>query len=202
MRAATDPAVRPLGGGLFQAGLVRLDTKAGTITFPAMVNLRSEMVEYAVVHKLGKTHESILSTEARPRDVHLAMLLLGAKPMMTNIFGSDGKAAPAGDKVFAQVSWTNKGARVECAMEDLVLNRETKKTLSRGEWIYNGSNFSEGSFTAERDGSIISIHIDPDALINNPRPGRENDDLYLPNAEKLPPLGATVEVSIRLAAPK
>ena len=202
MCAETNPGMRPLGGGLFQAGLVRLDSNARTVTFPAMVNLRSETVEYAVVHRLGKTHESILSTEARPRDVHVAMLLLGVKPMMTNIFGADGKATPVGEKVFTQVSWTNNGARVECAIEDLVLNRETKKALSRGEWIYNGSNFSEGSFTAERDGSIVSIHIDPDALINNPRPGRENDDLYVPNAEKLPPLGSNVEVSIRLTAPK
>ena len=85
--------------------------------------------------------------------------------------------------------------------EDLVLNRETKATATRGPWIYNGSNFSEGAFTAERDGSIISIHIDADALINNPRPGRENDDLHVPNAAKLPPLGTAVEIRIHLERP-
>jgi hypothetical protein len=187
---------------MFQAGLVRLDKNSRTVTFPANLNLRDVTVEYAIVHKHGKTHESIFTTEARPRDIHMALLLLGVKAAITNTFGADGKAPPIGDKVFVQVSWTNQGARVERALEDLVLNRETKKTLGRGEWIYNGSNFSEGAFTAERDGSIISIHIDPDALINNPRPGRENDDLYLPNAEKLPPIGARVEVSLRLPAAK
>jgi hypothetical protein len=166
------------------------------------LNLRDETVEYAVVHKLGKTHESIFSTEARPQDIHVAMLLLGVKPVMTNTFGADGNALPSGEKVFVEVSWTNGGARVTCALEDLVLNRETKKSLGRGEWIYNGSNFSEGAFTAQRDGSIISIHIDPGALINNPRPGRENDDLHVPNAVKLPPLSAKAEVSIRLASAK
>lgn len=198
--AETNHSVNALGGGVFQAGLVRLDKNSRTITFPAVLNLRDVTVEYAVVHKLGKTHESIFSTEARPQDIHVTMLLLGVKPGMTNAFGADGKAPPPGDKVFVEVSWTNNGARVASAMEDLVLNRETKKTLSRGEWIYNGSNFSEGAFTAQRDGSIISIHIDPDALINNPRPGRENDDLYIPNAAKLPPLSSRVEVSIRLSA--
>jgi len=200
--AETNLSVKALGNGMFQAGLVRVDKNSRIATFPVMLNLRDVTVEYAVVHKSGKTHESIFTTEARPQDIQVALLLLGAKPVMTNMFGADGKALPLGEKVLVEVTWTNNGTRVACAMEDLVLNRETGRTLSRGEWIYNGSNFSEGAFTAQRDGSIVSIHIDPDALINNPRPGRENDDLYIPNAAKLPPLNARVEVSIRLPSAK
>ncbi len=200
--AETNPPVRALGGGFFQVGLVKLDKNSRTVTFPVSLNLRDITVEYAVVHKFGKTHESIFITEARPQDIHVALLLLDVKPAMTNTFGADGKARPPGEKVFVEVSWTNDGARVSCALEDLVLNRETQKSLDRGEWIYNGSNFSEGAFTAQRDGSIISIHIDPDALVNNPRAGRENDDLHVPNAAKLPSLRARPEVSLRLSSTK
>jgi len=195
----TNLPVRALGSDLFQVGQVTLNKSNRTVTFPASVNLRDETVEYAVVHKTGKTHESIFKTDARPRDIHVAVLLLGVKPVMTNSFGADGKGPPPGDKVFIEVSWTNNGARVSCAIEDLVLNRETRKTLGRGAWIYNGSNFSEGAFTAQRDGSIVSIHIDPDALMNNPRPGRENDDLHVPNAAELPAIGAPVEITIKLS---
>ena len=194
----TNPPVRALGGSLFQIGHVTLDQSNRTVRFPASVNQRGETVEYAVVHKTGKTHESIFRTEASPQDIQVALLLLGAKPVVTNLFGADGKGPPPGDKVFIAVSWTNKSGRIECAIEDVVLNRQTQKTLSNGAWIYNGSNFSEGTFTAQRDGSIVSIHIDPDALINNPRPGRENDDLHVPNAEKLPAIGAPVEITIKL----
>lgn len=157
-------------------------------------------MEYIVVHKTGKTHESILRTETQPRDIQVAALLLGTQLVMTNFFGPDGKGSPPGDKVSISVSWTNNGANIKRPAEDLVMNKETKKSLPRGEWIYNGSNFSEGSFTAQRDGSIISIHIDPDALINNPRPGRENDDLYVPFAQRLPAIGKPVEITIRLPA--
>jgi hypothetical protein len=157
-------------------------------------------VEYAVVHQTGKTHESIFSTQARPLDIQVAMLLLGAKLVMTNSFGIDGKARPLGEKLLIEASWTNGGTSARVPLEDLVLNRDTRQPMSRGEWIYNGSNFSEGAFTAQRDGSIISIHIDPDALVNNPRPGRENDDLHIPNTPRLPALGATAEIRIRLAA--
>jgi hypothetical protein len=188
-----------LSDGLFQIGQVTLNKSNRTVTFPASVNLREETVEFAVVHKTGKTHESIFRTDARPQHIHVALLLLGVKPVMTNMFGTDGKGPPPGDKVFIDVNWTNNGAPVRYAIEDLVVNRETQKTLGRGAWIYNGSNFSEGTFTAQRDGSIVSIHIDPDALINNPRPGRENDDLHIPNAAKLPAIGASVEITIKLS---
>ncbi len=196
----TNPTVRALGGARFKIGLVTLDKAQRSVAFPASINLRDDTVEYGVVHKTGKTHESIFRTDADPRDIHLAMLLLGAKPVMTNSFGADGKAKPLGEIVAIDVSWTNHTAQVRCSMEDLIIRRDTRGPLPRGEWIYNGSNFSEEAFTAQRDGSIISLHIDPDALINNPRPGRENDDLHLPNAAKLPPVGASAEITIRLVS--
>ena len=198
--AETNLPVRSLGGGLFQVGEVTIDQSNRTVRFPASVNLREETIEYAVVHRTGKTHESIFRTAARPQDIQFALLLLGARPLMTNRFGADGKALPLGDRVRIAAAWTNQGVRVEFAMEDLVLDKQTKRTLSRGEWIYNGSNFSEGAFAAQRDGSIISTHIDPDALINNPRPGRENDDLYVPVTALLPAIGTPVEITIRLRA--
>ena len=200
--AETNAPVRSLGAGRFAVGLVTLDKTNRTVSFSASVNLREETIEYVVVHKSGKTHESIFRTDARPQDLHVAMLLLDARPVMTNVFGTDGLALPRGDAVNVEVSWTNKGARVNCPVEDLVLNKESKQPMSRGRWIYNGSNFSEGMFTAERDGSIISTHIDPDALINNPWPGRENDDLYKPNTDKLPPIGTPVEIIFRLLPAK
>ena len=198
----THSPVRPLGNGLYEIGLVRLDSRHRTATFPATVNLREETVEYAVVHKTGKTHESVFRTDARPLDIQVALLLLGLKARMTNAFGADGKGPAVGEKVWVEVTWTNQGARVFCPIEDVILDRAREAPLRRGEWIYHGSNFSEGAFTAQRDGSIISIHIDPDALISNPRPGRENDDLHRPHAAKLPPIGTPVEITLKLSPSK
>jgi len=199
--AETNLPLHAIGEGLVRVGQVTLDQSNHLVHFLAAVNLRDETIEYTVVHKTGKTHESVFRTDARPHDIHLAMLLLGVKPAMTNSFGADGKALPLGEKIWLEASWTNGSSIVLIPMEELVLNKETGQPMSRGEWIYNGSNFSEGAFTAQRDGSIISTHIDPDALVNNPRPGRENDDLYAPNAAKLPPIGTTVEITIRLKSP-
>ena len=196
--AETNAPVRALGEGRLAIGLVALDKNARSIRFPASVNLREETVEYVVVHKTGKTHESIFRTEARPQDIHLAMLLLDARTAMTNRFGTDGQALLEGSEIAIEVTWRDLFSEQRLRAEDLVLNKETSEPLARGVWIYNGSNFSEGMFTAQRDGSIVSIRIDPEALSNNPRPGRENDDLYRPHAEKLPPTGTRVEVTFQI----
>jgi hypothetical protein len=196
---STNAVLRPLGAGVFQLGSVRLDKRERMVTFAAKVNIVAELsLEYAVVNKTGKTHESLFRTETIANDVHVAMLLLGAQPALTNTFPQDLSVTPPGDHVTISVTWTNDGREVRHGMEELILNRNTGKPLSVGDWIYNGSNFSEGAFTAQRDGSIVSIHIDPDALVNNPRPGRDNDDLHIPNTKILPPLETPVQICIRL----
>lgn len=200
---STNVALRPLGHSQFKLGSVKLDKNARSVSFAAQANLVEELaVEYALVHNIGKLHESLFRTETAAQEIQVAMLLLGAKPAMTNAFPEDLSVAPPGDKVQIEVSWTNNGTVVRRNMEDLILNRATGKALVRGAWVYNGSNFSEGMFTAQRDGSLISIHIDPDALINNPRPGRDNDDLHVPFTGRLPASGTPVEVTIRLEKPK
>ena len=70
--------------------------------------------------------------------------------------------------------------------------------MSRGNWVYNGSRIVEGTFLAQRDGSVVSIIRDPDALINNPRPGRENDEIWQVNTNLVPPLNTPVELLIQL----
>jgi hypothetical protein len=186
-------------GGRMNFGLVTLDPSSRSLSFPAVVNMREQMVEYVVVHKTGKTHESILRTDARPQDLHTAMLLLGTRGGLTNQWGEDGKGPPEGDAIHVEITWTNEGAIVRRPLEDIVLLKEADGPPTRGVWIYNGSNFSEGQFSAQRDGSIISLHIDPDALINNPRPERENDDAHRPNTNLLPAQGRPVTIIVRAA---
>ena len=52
------------------------------------------------------------------------------------------------------------------------------------------------------EGSIISLIRDPVALINNPLPDRDNDDIHVPNKPLLPPVGRPVEVIIQFPQPR
>ena len=107
--------IRP---GVFNIGKMQLDKTARTLTFPGTVNMAKGALEYLLVSPAGATHESLLLTTLPPNDVHLAMLLLGAKGAgLTVPAAKDAppaqitdeylKSAPAlkGDAVFLTVTW-------------------------------------------------------------------------------------------------
>ena len=194
----TNSPLKAIGPDLFELGLVRIDKKLRTIAFPALVNLREGNLEYVVVTTTGKTHESLLRTEAKPHHLQVALLLLGAKGAGTNSLPDDPKKPLPGEKVQIELNWPEGRKIRRAGVEDFVHDRKNGGKLKRGPWIFTGSRFRDGGFAAELDGSIVSLITDADALINNPRPGREDDDNWLVRTNGLPPLSSPVSVVIRL----
>lgn len=192
------PAVKDLGGGILEIGKVRINSHARTVTFPAVVNMRTGAVEYVIVTTGGKTHESVLRTDAEPFHLHAAMLLLGAK--------GSGESDPAlffdrrrqipGESVRIFASWEGTSRR---PLQELVWNIPAKQAMVLTNWIYNGSRTRDGTFLAQREGSIVSLIADPGALINNPRDDREKDELWTVNTNTVPAMGREVYVTIELA---
>jgi len=197
--AVTNSPLKQIDAGVFEIGNVRLDKNQRTIRFPAVVNMDKGAVEYLLVNESGKVHESVFRTETEPYHIHLATLLVGAKESIPPSAGIATNAPVlAGDKVSLSASWKTSGGENHCRGEDLVFNTQTKSPMSRGNWVYNGSRIVEGTFLAQRDGSLVSIISDQDALINNPRPGRENDEIWQVNTNTVPPVGTAVQITIKL----
>jgi hypothetical protein len=168
--------------------------------------MRGGPIEYFLVTAYGKTHESIFRTEAEPYHIHLAMLLLDAQGAGTNAL-TPGVGGPVeqpglppikGDKVALEVSWRVDGKSVRHAADKLVFNLAERAVMTRGAWVYNGSMVMDGMFVAQRDGSIISLITDSSALINNPRPGHENDEIWTTQTNSLPEVNTPVEITIKL----
>lgn len=189
-----------IGPGSFQLGNVTLDKTRRSVAYPATVNQRTGTVEYAVVTTTGKTHESVFRTEAQPEHVHLALLLLGAKAASTNVFPADLTLPPPGQPVTIEVSWSQDGAERRVPIEDFVTTVDNHAALPRGPWIFNGSFVFNGRFLAQDEGSLVSVHIDPGALINSPRKGRDNDDLHVVRSEAMPKIDGPLTVIITLPA--
>jgi len=196
----TNLPVKTIASGVLEIGLVQLDKQRNSVTMPAFVNLKEGIIEYLLVTSNGKTHESVLRTDAEPHHIHVAMLLLGARGTGTNGLPMDPAQDLPGDAVTIEIVW-KKGARERrVRAESLVLDRKRKRPMSKGEWTYTGSRIREDGFAAQADGSIISLITDVDALVNNPRPGREDDDRWLSNARNLPEFNEPVQVVITLNA--
>lgn len=210
----TVPPMEEISPGVFKIGHMRLDKNAHTLSLPAVLNMDDGYLEYLLVTQSGSTHESLLSTEVQPGDLHFAMLLLGAKG--SGIYAPAEKDAPPaqinaeylkhapqlkGDSLAITVAWKDGDAQKSLPIEDLVLNTSTKKSAPRGPWIYTGSMFAENKFLAQLEGSFVSLVINPAALINNPRKGNDDDQIWMVNTKLSPPKETPVEVTLKIEAP-
>jgi hypothetical protein len=193
--------------GPFTIGKITVDKKAASIRFPAAVNMTEGAVEYLLVTDKGKTHESLLSTAVSPFQLHVAMLLLGVQATKEidalppdQLTASSLKAAPElkGDKVEILIAWKADEARQEVRAEEWINSRLAKGPMTTGPWIYTGSAIYQKRFLAQEEGSIVALVKDPAALVNNPRPGHDDDSVWSVRKEKIPANGTPVEVTFRL----
>jgi hypothetical protein len=212
--ASKKSPVEKISADEYNIGLVHLDAKKRQIDFPATVNMREGAIEYFVVHKYGKVHESIFKTEAEPLHIHLAALLLYAPgPVNPNEAASKNQNSSnsnSGPILKPNTNIVEKGASIEVTVrffegeprivraEALILDSAKSRTMREGPWMYNGSRVVEGTFVAQRDGSIVSVIADPDSLADNPGPRRDDDDNWQALTANLPPLGTKATIQMRL----
>jgi hypothetical protein len=205
------PVVREISPGIFEVGKVRLDQKALSISFPGILNMKRGMVEYLLVNSTGAVHESLLATDVGATDIHVAMLLLGARGGAVTAVAPPAqldaqyfRSAPklTGDSVFITVKWKEKDAEKTAPIEEWLTDETGKKKIEHGPWIYNGSMVYEGQFLAQADGNLVALVTSPTALINNPRKGNDNDEMWHVNEEITPSANTAVEIIFKLVPPK
>ena len=204
-------AMEQTAPGVYRLGPVVIDKAAREVRFPAVVNQTAGPVEYLLVGKGGKTHESVLRTEVTPMQVQTAVLLLG----VGKIAAAPGQAAPPpaaidsaylataplpeGKPVSLFLRWKDAdGQRVERRAEAVVEDLRTDAPAGEGPWLYNGSFFQEGRFQADAEKSFVALVTDPSALVNNPRADHNDDTAWTVTASRLPPADTPVEFVIQL----
>jgi hypothetical protein len=197
------PEVQELGDGRFRVGTIEFDENHRTISVPAAVQELRDPVEYVLVSRHGKVHESVFVTDADARNIHVAALLLGMRSQPD--LGPANSAATLGDHgvVDAWIEWKINGSAASLPLHESVAladpdTRQPSGTLPGGGWLYNGSGLAGGDFLASQNGSIIAIIRDPSALINNPGSSRDNDDIHTPNAARLPKLRHPVRIVLKV----
>lgn len=200
--------VKEISPGVYDLRGIRMIKADRSVSFPAEVNLIDAPMEYFLVTNYGASHESIFRTNIQPIDLHIAMLLLGAKgavrdgknPVSTEKSRNPSESPITGDKVEITVSWQRENLGLSLRASSVALTTLTgkKETLEIGKWIYNGSELNDGIFIAQIHGDIVSLISNEFALINYVGAGAENDDIWLANRALLPPVGQGVTITVRL----
>lgn len=199
-------SLKQTGTNTYRIGRVEFDKQKRSVSLPASVCIRDQIIEYALVATGGKTYESLLETEASPEDVHLALLLLNVSQVP--VLGEPKQPAPipVTNAVQIEVCWQTNGQTITVPLAELICltdghANDPGQPMTLDQWLYNGSLFDQWGFAAQREGSLIALIRDPVALVNNPGADRDNDLIHVPNIRLLPERGMPVQIVLRLPEP-
>jgi hypothetical protein len=152
---------------------ITVDKEKKTISIDAKVAprkleyLKGEIYPIEVIacwaHPKGKkAHETVVTIEAKPSDIHKALEAIGLKPG-TPVMG-EAEKPPQGPAVslFIEVPDGGKGKRIP--IEKTLLDPKTNKPMPKVEWRFTGSVMSkpdaekdEMIYGADMTGTLISI---------------------------------------------
>lgn len=193
--------VEKISDGVYRIGKVTVDQKKRELYMDGSVNMQEGLLEYLAVADKGKLHEALLRMEVEPLHLQLGLILLGLK-YGRNLKYQGEAADPIGDPVDIFVEWgAGEGGKKRVRGEDLILNQQTGKSMSKTHWIFSGSFEVEGIFAAQLERSLIATYHDPASIIDNPLPEGADDTILYVNKELVPPAGTAVTMTIKAAKP-
>jgi hypothetical protein len=201
------PKVESVSPGIYRvADHITLDLSKREISFPAVSNQVNGLVEYALVHETGKTHESLFRSKVSPRNLQAALLLARvrtAPDFVENLWKEDRlKMDVSASKLNIFVSWTEKDKLKAIPLEDMAINSHSKKAIAIGSFVFNGSRFVGNVFMAEESGSIVAVYADDTAMINSGDYDSNNDDVWLARKQTMPPLDHPVTFTLKFPPKK
>lgn len=198
------PSLKKIGEDKFRFGEVMIDQKNRILEFNATSNQRNGLIEYALVHESGKTHEALFRTKVRPQILHASLLLL-KQPVESrffeNLWSEEPRKLDLGkSRIRTEVQWDQNGTLHTSSLEELSLNTKDKSSLREDAFIFTGSRKIEGTYLAELSGSMIAVYADEEAVINSSDHDSNNDDVWIANEKQMPELETPVR--IRFLLPK
>ncbi len=201
---------------LQKEGIV-FDTKAQTVSVPAIVNHPQDPIEYLLIHKKGKRHEAVFVTKCKPSVLNGALLLLGMTPGKNAQIteknpppsleevqkGADPMVVtpPQGMPFWMTVRWKSpEGQAVEHCIEDMLLDLGTQKAIADCTWIYLGGRMAQlyrnepEVYVADFEGNLVSIcYLSPDNHLATMVHKNARDDQNWWTTTLLPPPDTEVE---------
>jgi hypothetical protein len=194
------PKIFRTNTGSYQFGLIEIDQKKRQFSFPAVCNQTSGLVEYALVHENGKTHESILRTKVSPNLIHATLLLLkeNPRPDFFRYIEKNSTKLMQMPAIQIFVEWEHNGSLHQALINSMVLNQTDDRELNESAFVFTGSKVVEGTYLAEMDGSIIAIYHDSRATLNSRDIHSNSDDVWIANESKVPPKNLPVLVRFQL----
>ncbi len=159
---ATQPATRPATRPGFRA--VTIDRDARQIRVACEMLDDTMPLEFFCVVRGGNEYESALRTDAKPSDLHTALLILGLTPGGPARFSETTKTwlPPAGPPLRIELEYQKGGKPIRVPAVRLIRDVKTKRPMPPTTWVFTGSKFlsdgdAAGRYAADLTGYVVSL---------------------------------------------
>lgn len=195
-----DPAWKEIGPNLW------FDREGRKLILRARVALREGPLEHLLCLRGTKEHESILSTEAIPRQIHAGLLLTGAEPGHPVRFLPRFEP-PAGTPIAIDLEWLEGDKTRHADARQWVWDERGKRELDK-DWVFAGSELIEDPqtkkpyYTAD-DGDLFTVANFANAILDLPiaSTASDADRSYVAHTERIPPRGTMVTMILHPRKP-
>ena len=194
---------------------IKVDKEKKTVTIACKVALRklpnlSEIYPIEVIASLPapqgqKAHETVVTFEAKPSDIHKAVESLGLKPGKPA--KGEGAAAEGPEvKIFLDLPGAG-GLTKRLPIEKVLVDRKTAKVMPPLKWIFTGSiskqpdpNKPEKAYGADTTGTLIAIFPVTDETVFQTGLTMKDEPLIKleTNTKVLPEIGTDVQLVIQV----
>ena len=170
--------------------------------------LREGLLEFFACRTRSKEHESIVALNVKPRLIHAALLVIGAKPGKPARFDPV-FVPPSGEEIDIRIRWKDESGHVsDISAQEMVREAKTKKVM-QVPWVFTGGLFGtdpEGKkyYLADISGEIFGVSNFPGSVLDVPfESSANNDNLYYePNTPKIPAVGTPVTLLLSIKKQK
>lgn len=188
-------------------GSLWVDLTQKVVLVRGSVALREGLLEMFACPKHTKEHESIVVVDCRAYELHAALLAVGLEPGKPMSYQPEYQPA-TGPVIDIQVHWQDaKGEFQRSRAQEWIRHIQSKGTMPY-EWVFAGSGFwtddrSGNKVYYAEGGELICVSNFPTATLDIPVPSPEQNEelLFEPFTEHIPPLGTEVYLLLREKKP-
>lgn len=204
--------------GLAKAG-VFVDPVKKEIALKGQVVFRGpDILEYFCCSRGTAEHESLISAEADPMALRVALMLPPFRLQPGKPVRWDEDLQPPNGPtilVFLEYQDPKTGKTVRDRAEDWVLMAEkdpktgkmARRPMRKTGFVFSGGGFyvdpetREQTFLASGDGALITLYHRVSSVLDNPQKEGSGDEIWYANTDVVPPIGTKVTVVLQPAAP-
>ena len=175
---------------------VRVDCEAVAADYP---------LEFLAVVTGTNEYESVVRSDVKPSDLHLALLLIGLKPGQPVHYSEATHTwfPPVGPPVDVWFEYVKQGKAQRVPAYRWLRDIHTKAAAPAFTWVFTGSHTVDGVYTADQTGSLVGVINNENSVLDVPdlRGRAIEARAFERNTDLMPPTGTPITMVLAPAQP-